>query len=110
VTGPTVRIKLDLGDYRPAVEDDDWRPIVYTLNAHHVTELSPAGDMVRDRRLERLTLDLENEQPDAWEETKPATLDLPTTVEGLEALAQLINHARDYLAQDARDYPQELTP
>lgn len=100
--GPIVRVELELGDYRPVVyeEEDDWRPVTYTVVAHHATELSSDALSVRERVLERLTLRLTNDEPDAWEETTPAVLELPGTVEGLEAIIAILDHARDYLARE----------
>lgn len=102
--GPVVRVDLELGEYRPELDPDDaeWRPIAYTVRAHHAAQLDPSATNVLERRLERLELRLDNEEPDAWEETKPGTLELPATVEALEALIALLDHARDYVAQEAR--------
>lgn len=105
LNGPVVRVDLELGDYRPLVdeEDADWHPIAYTVRAHHAATLNGDATSVTSRVLERLTLVLTNDEPDAWEDTKPATLELPSTVEGLEAIIAILDNARDYVARETAE-------
>lgn len=105
MNGPVVRVDLELGDYRPIVdeEDADWRPVTYVVHAHHATELSSDALSVRERRLERLTLVRENEYDDELDGPSRVEVELPATIEGLEALTALLDHARDYLAREQQE-------
>lgn len=102
LTGPVVRVDLELGTYAPIVdeEDKDWRPVEYAVRAHHAAKLTHDATTVTERVLERLTLRLSKEYDDEADGPTEAELELPATIEGLEALIGLLDHARDYLAQE----------
>lgn len=100
---PIVRVDLELGTYAPVVDeaDDLWRPVEYAIRAHHATELTHDATSVVERRLEGLTLRLGVEYDDELDGPKEVNLELPTTVEGLEAIIAILDNARDYLAAEA---------
>lgn len=103
MTGPTIRVELELGDYRPTIDEDDtdWHPVAYAVIAHHRTELSSDALHVRERVLEGLTLRLTNNEPDALDDLPQlVNLPLPLTPEGLHALSLILDHAREYLTQE----------
>jgi hypothetical protein len=102
ITVPVVRVAVDLGDYTPTIDeqDADWHPVTYRLLAHHAATLDHRAERVTERKLERLTIELTNDEAEHVDAYPPATLELPATIQGLEAIIAILDHARDYLAQE----------